>query len=73
MDRHVFLAAPLAEGALTVFYDINSGHYECEIENVFVATIGHNEQKEWVDVKTGEASEFSRKVGAMIDKQLVAG
>jgi hypothetical protein len=72
MERYVFLAAPLTEGALSVYYDINSGQYECEIDNQFSATIAHNDNKEWIDVQTGNVTEFSARVGALIDEQLVA-
>ena len=75
MDRHLFLAAPWEEAdskaaTLSVFYDINTGHYECEIGNQIATTIKLNENKEWVDAETGKPSEFARKAGLLIDKRL---
>ncbi|RYZ26031.1 MAG: hypothetical protein EOP49_43915 [Sphingobacteriales bacterium] len=72
MDRYVFLAAPITEGALSVYYDINSGYYDCEVDNQIAATIAHNDNTEWIDVNTGSVTDFSTRIGALIDKQLAA-
>jgi hypothetical protein len=76
MDRHVFLTAPYADDAnveriLNVFYDINSGHYDCELDNRIVATITFRDNK-WVDADTNETTEFSARVGALIDERTAA-
>jgi hypothetical protein len=75
MDKHLFLAAPWENSddksaTLSVFYDINSGHYECEIGNQLTATIKQNDNKEWIDANTGQPSAFAKKAGLLINKRL---
>jgi hypothetical protein len=74
MDRHLFLAAPLAEGhedsaTLSVYYDITSGHYECDVDNRIAGVIRRTDAGEWVDAETGEQTDLSRRAGELIDKR----
>jgi hypothetical protein len=75
MDRHLFLAAPWDENddnspTLSVYFDISTGHYECDIDNKFVATIRTDELKQWIDTDTGEPTNISRRAGELIDKRI---
>jgi hypothetical protein len=74
MDRHLFLAAPWADdqqdsATLSVYYDINSGHYECDIDNRLAGVIKQTETGQWIDVSSGETTELASRAGLLIDKR----
>ncbi len=75
MDRHIFVAAPYngpgdTEATLSVYYDINSGHYECFLDQDLVAVIHADSAGRWTDVRTGETSALISAAGKLIDKRL---
>jgi len=74
MNRHLFLAAPWDESdenspTLSVYFDISSGHYECDIDSQLAGVIKSTPDKRWVDANTGQPTDISRRAGSLIDKR----
>jgi hypothetical protein len=73
MDRHIFAAAPYTadngvEATLSIYYDINSGHYECFLDDKMVATVTSKAPGLWINIETGESDHIASTAGELIDK-----
>ncbi|RYY22850.1 MAG: hypothetical protein EOO04_15080 [Chitinophagaceae bacterium] len=77
MDRHIIAAAPYmadngVEATLSIYYDINSGHYECFLDDKMVAVVTNKAPGVWVNTETGDSDEITITAGELIDKRVAS-
>ncbi len=75
MDRHLTAAAPYTadngvEATLSIYYDINSGHYECFLDDKLVAVITSETHGKWINRETGQTDHLTQTAGELIDKRI---
>jgi hypothetical protein len=66
MDRHILVAAPWDPAddnspTLSIYFDISTGHYECDIDNKIAGVIKADDNGGWVDVESGNPTDLSRR------------